>query len=59
MGWLLVIGVLLACAGLMWSDRITERTLEMSWAAVFLAVALLVGAQIRPVRDRRRAPTSR
>ncbi|MFN6546994.1 type II secretion system F family protein [Mycolicibacterium nivoides] len=27
-GWLLVIGVLLACAGLMWSDRITERTLR-------------------------------
>ncbi|TGB41444.1 type II secretion system F family protein [Mycolicibacterium peregrinum] len=26
-GWLLVIGVLLACAGLMWSDRITERAL--------------------------------
>lgn len=27
-GWLLVIGVLLACAGLMWSDRITERALR-------------------------------
>ncbi|MEW2477954.1 type II secretion system F family protein [Mycobacterium sp. NPDC049093] len=27
-GWLLVIGVLLACAGLTWSDRITERALR-------------------------------
>ncbi len=27
-GWLLVIGVLLACAGLMWSDRIAERVLR-------------------------------
>ncbi|CRZ17823.1 type II secretion system F family protein [Mycolicibacterium neworleansense] len=27
-GWLLVIGVLLACAGLMWSDRITEWALK-------------------------------
>lgn len=27
-GWLLVIGVLLACAGLMWSDRITEQALR-------------------------------
>jgi tight adherence protein B len=24
-GWLLVVGTLLACAGLLWSDRITER----------------------------------
>jgi tight adherence protein B len=27
-GWLLTIGVLLACAGLMWSDRIIERVLR-------------------------------
>lgn len=27
-GWLLVAGVLLACTGLMWSDRITERALR-------------------------------
>lgn len=27
-GWLLVIGVLLACTGLMWSDRITDRALR-------------------------------
>lgn len=27
-GWLLVIGVLLACSGLMWSDRITGRALR-------------------------------
>ncbi|MED5814224.1 type II secretion system F family protein [Mycolicibacterium sp. 050232] len=27
-GWLLMVGVLLACAGLMWSDRITERVLR-------------------------------
>lgn len=27
-GWLLMIGVLLACTGLMWSDRITERALR-------------------------------
>ena len=27
-GWFLVVGVLLACAGLMWSDRITERALR-------------------------------
>ncbi|WKG03032.1 type II secretion system F family protein [Mycolicibacterium sp. HK-90] len=26
-GWLLVIGVFLACTGLMWSDRITDRAL--------------------------------
>ncbi|KHO18058.1 type II secretion system F family protein [Mycolicibacterium setense] len=27
-GWLLMAGVLLACAGLLWSDRITERALR-------------------------------
>lgn len=27
-GWLLVVGVALACTGLMWSDRITERALK-------------------------------
>ncbi|MBU9766963.1 hypothetical protein FR943_24390 [Mycobacterium sp. TNTM28] len=27
-GWLLIIGVLLACAGLLWSDRITDRVLR-------------------------------
>lgn len=27
-GWLLVTGVLLGCAGLMWSDRITDRVLR-------------------------------
>ena len=27
-GWLLVIGVLLACSGLLWSDRITSRLLR-------------------------------
>lgn len=27
-GWLLMAGVLLACAGLIWSDRITERVLR-------------------------------
>jgi tight adherence protein B len=26
-GWLLVIGVTLACGGLLWSDRITARVL--------------------------------
>jgi len=26
-GWLLVIGVTLACVGLLWSDRITGRVL--------------------------------
>jgi tight adherence protein B len=26
-GWLLVIGVMLACAGLLWSDRITAQAL--------------------------------
>jgi len=26
-GWLLVIGVTLACCGLLWSDRITGRVL--------------------------------
>jgi tight adherence protein B len=26
-GWLLVIGVVLACCGLAWSDRITNRVL--------------------------------
>jgi len=26
-GWLLVIGVILACAGLLWSDRITAQAL--------------------------------
>lgn len=24
-GWLLVVGLTLACAGLLWSDRITDR----------------------------------
>jgi tight adherence protein B len=24
-GWLLVVGSMLACAGLVWSDRITDR----------------------------------
>jgi tight adherence protein B len=28
-GWLLVIGVTLACAGLLWSDRITARVVEI------------------------------
>jgi tight adherence protein B len=27
-GWLLLVGVTLACAGLWWSDRITDRVLE-------------------------------
>ena len=27
-GWLLVVGVTLACCGLLWSDRITRRALE-------------------------------
>lgn len=27
-GWLLVIGVMLACAGLMWSDQITDRVMR-------------------------------
>jgi tight adherence protein B len=26
-GWLLVVGVMLACCGLLWSDRITGRAL--------------------------------
>jgi tight adherence protein B len=26
-GWLLVVGVVLACCGLLWSDRITGRAL--------------------------------
>ena len=40
-GWLLVIGVTLACCGLLWSDRITARAVDMSWAALLLAAALL------------------
>ena len=27
-GWLLVIGVMLACTGLLWSDRITGQALK-------------------------------
>jgi tight adherence protein B len=27
-GWLLIVGVILACCGLLWSDRITGRTLR-------------------------------
>ena len=55
-GWLLVIGVALACAGLLWSDRITARVSDMSWAALLLAAALLIGADSRradPGRVRR------
>lgn len=38
-----MIGVLLSCAGLLWSYRITAGVVKMSWAAVLLT-ALLVGA---------------
>jgi tight adherence protein B len=27
-GWLLVIGLTLACGGLLWSDRITDRVVS-------------------------------
>ena len=42
-GWLLVVGVTLACCGLLWSDRITGAGVDMSFAAVLLAAALLIG----------------
>ena len=42
-GWLLVVGVLLACGGLLWSDRITVGAAEMTVAAMLLAAAVLLG----------------
>ncbi len=56
-GWLLVVGSMLACVGLLWSDRITDRLAGMSAAAVLLAVALWIGPGPSMVRARAGIPS--
>ncbi len=51
-GWLLVVGTGFVCCGLLWSDRITTRVADMTWAAVLLAGALLAMPSASMARGR-------